>query len=96
MSEQFEERSRRLDAREVLDIRDGHGMRAKCVRGALWIRQSNDTNDIIVGRSESFVLDRPGLALINAVIGPADVVIQSQPAGQSSHVGYSERVRATS
>ena len=95
MSEQFEERSRRLDAREVLDIRDGHGMRAKCVRGALWIRQSNDTNDIIVGRGESSVLDRPGLAL-NAVIGPADVVIQSQPAGQSSHVGYSERVRATS
>jgi hypothetical protein len=76
MSEQFEERSRHLSAREVLDIRDGQGIRVKCVSGALWITQSNDSNDIIVGRGESFVLDRPGLALINALIGPADVVIQ--------------------
>jgi hypothetical protein len=61
----------------VLQIHDGAGLAVKCVRGALWITQSNDTDDIIVRAGETFVLDRGGLALISAPIGPADLVVQA-------------------
>ena len=75
MSEQLGETPRHLNAREVLDIRDGQGLRVRCLHGVLWITQSNDTDDIVVHDGQSFVLDRPGLALISAPIGPADVII---------------------
>jgi hypothetical protein len=65
-----------LKAREVLDIRDGQGLRVKSLRGVLWITQSNDSEDIVVRAGQAFVLDRPGLALISAPIGPADIIIQ--------------------
>ena len=65
-----------LKSREVLDIHDGGGLAVKCLRGVLWITQSDDTDDIIVRGGEAFVLDRDGLALISAPTGPADLVIQ--------------------
>lgn len=68
---------RHLDAREVLHIHDGAGLAVKCVRGVLWITQSNDTDDIIVRAGETFVLDRDGLALISAPLAPADLVVQA-------------------
>jgi hypothetical protein len=66
-----------LEAREVLQIHDGEGLAVKCVRGVLWVTQSNDTDDIIVRAGETFVLDRDGLALISAPIAPADLVVQA-------------------
>jgi Protein of unknown function (DUF2917) len=65
-----------LKAREILDIRDGEGLLVTCVRGVLWITQSNDTDDIVVSAGESFVLDRPGLAIVSAPLGPADLIVQ--------------------
>ena len=65
-----------LKSREVLDIHDGEGLAVKCLRGVLWITQSDDTDDIIVRDGGTFVLDRDGLALISAPTGPADLVIQ--------------------
>jgi Protein of unknown function (DUF2917) len=76
MSGQLDATPRHLKARQVLDIRNGQGLRVNCLRGVLWITQSNDTDDIVVYGGQSFVLDRPGLALISAPIGPADVIIQ--------------------
>jgi hypothetical protein len=76
MSGQLDKMERHLNARQVLDIRNGQGLRVGCLRGVLWITQSNDSDDIIVQDGQSFVLDRPGLALISAPIGPADVIIQ--------------------
>jgi len=76
MSGQIGKTPRHLGAREVLDIRNGQGLRVRCLHGVLWITQSNDTDDIVVRDGQSFVLDRPGLALISAPIGPADVIIQ--------------------
>src|SRR6516225_5650249 len=67
-----------LKPREILDIRDGEGFQVTCVRGVLWITQSNDTDDIVVGAGESFVLDRPGLAIVSAPIGPADLTVQAE------------------
>lgn len=82
MCAQLDQMARHLNARQVLDIRNGQGLRVGCVRGVLWITQSNDSDDIIVQDGQSFVLDRPGLALISAPIGPADVIIQ--PASRRS------------
>jgi hypothetical protein len=68
---------RHLKAHEVLHIHNGAGLAVKCVRGVLWITQSNDTDDIVVRAGETFVLDRNGLALIGAPVGPADLVVQA-------------------
>jgi hypothetical protein len=66
-----------LKARDILDIHNGEGLVVKCLRGVLWITQSNDTDDIVIRAGQSFVLDRPGLALVSAPVGPADVVVQA-------------------
>jgi hypothetical protein len=77
------ETQRHLRARQVLDIRDGQGLCVKSLRGVLWITQANDTDDIIVHDGQSFVLNRAGLALISAPIGPADIIIQPTTVGRS-------------
>jgi Protein of unknown function (DUF2917) len=76
MSEQFS-KTHHLNARDVLDIRDGEGVQVRCLRGVLWITQSNDTEDIVISDGQSFVLDRPGLALVSAPTGPADIIIRA-------------------
>jgi hypothetical protein len=67
-----------LKAREILDIRDGEGLVVTSMRGALWITQSNDTDDIVLRAGESFVLDRPGLAIVSAPIGPAELTVRAR------------------
>jgi hypothetical protein len=65
-----------LAAREILKIHDGAGLLVRCLRGALWITQANDPDDIVIHHGQSFVVDRSGLALVNALVGPADIVIE--------------------
>jgi hypothetical protein len=79
-----------LENREVLNIHDGAGLLVRSLHGALWITQEDDSDDIVIEDGESFVLDRPGLALVSAPIGPADLVITGAPtaadrAGSSRH-----------
>ena len=66
-----------LRPREVLDIRDGRGLAVRCLGGALWITQANDSDDIVLKAGQCFVLDRPGLALVSAPAGPATVLIEA-------------------
>ena len=79
-----------LKAHEVLHIHDGEGLEVKCLDGVLWITQSNDTDDIVIHAGQSFILDRPGLALVSAPIGPADVVVQAA----ANHAGSIAEGRA--
>jgi DUF2917 family protein len=65
-----------LKAREILPIHDGAGLEVTCLRGILWITQDGDPEDRIIDRGESFVLDQPGLSLVNALLGPALVIVQ--------------------
>ena len=65
-----------LKAREILPIENGAGLEVKCLRGTLWITQSGDREDIIIDSGESFVLDRPGLSLVNALLEPALVIVK--------------------
>jgi hypothetical protein len=65
-----------LAAREALDIRDGRGIEVRCLGGNVWITQAGDREDIVLHSGESFVLDRKGLAMVTALLGPATVVLQ--------------------
>ena len=66
---------RRLGTGKLLGIDHGEGSRVECVEGAVWITQSNDPRDIVIKGGKSFVLDRPGLALVCAAAGPAVVAV---------------------
>jgi hypothetical protein len=72
---------RQLRAREVLDIRNGQGLVVRCLCGSLWITQDGDTDDVVLKAGECFVLDRRGLALVSAPIGPATVVVEKASRG---------------
>jgi hypothetical protein len=65
-----------LKERESLRIADGAGFEVKCLRGNLWITQPGDLEDRIIGRGESFVLDRPGLSLVTALGDPGLLVVR--------------------
>jgi Protein of unknown function (DUF2917) len=68
-----------LASREIVNIHDGAGLLVRSLHGVLWITQEDDSDDIVLEDGESFVLDRPGLALVSAIAGPADIVITPQP-----------------
>src|SRR5580700_9662707 len=66
-----------LSDREAINIHDGEGLTVACLDGHLWITQANDFDDIVIHDGQSFVLDRPGLALVSAPVGPARVAIHA-------------------
>jgi hypothetical protein len=66
-----------IKARQLFDIRDGEGLAVTCTNGVIWITQSEDNRDIIVQAGQSFILDRPGLALVAAPVGPATVMVRA-------------------
>jgi hypothetical protein len=53
----------------VIAIRDAHGVRVRCVSGALWITENSCTADTILLPGDSITLQRPGLTLIMALEG---------------------------
>ena len=65
-----------LKARELLPVRNGIGIEVKSLRGDLWITQESDPEDRIVEAGQSFVIDRPGVTLVTALLGPAVLVLQ--------------------
>jgi hypothetical protein len=78
MATPLSHRTLRLKTGELLDIHDGEGFEVVCLEGAVWITQSNDPRDIVIKAGESFVLDKPGLALVCASAGLAAVAVDSQ------------------
>jgi hypothetical protein len=75
MTRHFADSAVSLNTGELLDINDGEGFTVECLEGAVWITQSNDPRDIVLNAGQSFVLDKPGLALVCAAAGPAMVVV---------------------
>src|SRR5262252_5253535 len=75
MTRRFADGPVRLDTGQLLDIHDGEGGTVECLEGAVWITQSNDPRDIVLNAGQSFVLDKPGLALVCAAAGPATVAV---------------------
>jgi len=56
-----------LKRSQVLKVRGGAGHSVLCHSGSLWLTQDRDQRDIVLGAGESFVLDRDGLALVQAL-----------------------------
>jgi hypothetical protein len=56
-----------LPRRSVHRIVDGRGLQITVLAGTAWITQQNDRRDVILPRGQSFLLDRPGLALVMAL-----------------------------
>lgn len=56
-----------LSRREGVQLIDGIGTIITCSSGGIWITQHRDNRDIVIGPGESFVLDRPGLAIVQAL-----------------------------
>jgi hypothetical protein len=65
-----------LKPRELLPVENGVGIEVKALRGNLWITQAGDAKDKVLGPGESFVIDRAGLTLVTALLGPAVLVLQ--------------------
>jgi hypothetical protein len=76
MARPFTERPVALKTDELLRVDDGEDLEVMCLDGAVWITQADDPRDIVISAGESFVLDRPGAALICAAAGPAVVAVE--------------------
>jgi hypothetical protein len=57
----------RLGAGEFLKVRDGRGQRLEVLDGSVWVTQDGDPRDAFIGKGGSFVFDRSGLALVEAL-----------------------------
>jgi len=83
----------RMQARAGSDI--------TCVRGMLWLTQEHDPVDRIVAAGETFVFDRPGVALLNALAHDAVVeyrdplrceIIRAPASGNKSAPSLAEEI----
>jgi hypothetical protein len=86
MDTSFKQALTEMSAGEMLPIEDGAGQCVAVFHGLLWITQDGDRRDTIVRGGESFTLDRPGLALVQA-LEPTRLVVFDARAG-AEHVGY--------
>jgi hypothetical protein len=69
----------RLGTGVSLRLRDRVGSGVALFDGKVWITQQSDPRDIFLGAGESFVFDRPGLALVQAVVGSTLQLFELEP-----------------
>ena len=73
-------------SRETLELTAGDYVRLTAAQGisifvragTAWITQDGDHDDIVIGASESFAVNRPGLTLVTPIHG-ATVVMSGSP-----------------
>lgn len=63
-----------LRFRQVLRLDDAAGTRLRVARGSVWITQDSDRMDYYLAAPGSIALDRPGLALVQA-LEPTELVL---------------------
>lgn len=56
-----------MKPKQLLRVRDGAGNAIVCHSGSIWLTQEGDPRDIIVSAGETFVLERKGPALVQAL-----------------------------
>jgi hypothetical protein len=60
-------------AREgLLAIDDGRGLRLRVAAGSVWLTQHDDVRDVVLREGESFVIERRGRTLVQA-LGPSEL-----------------------
>lgn len=68
-----------------LTVADGKGTCITARRGTVWITQDNDLRDVVLSGGESFMLDHPDLAIVQA-LDTAEILISppASPAGTAA------------
>ena len=56
----------------LLGIDDGRGLRLRVASGAVWLTQQDDGRDVVLLEGESFLIDRPGRTVVQA-LDPAEL-----------------------
>ena len=79
MGTRFAIRPLYLRTGQLFSITDGAGFTVVCLEGSVWITQSDDARDIVLGAGQTFALDKPGLALVYAAAGPAALAVRKSP-----------------
>ena len=57
----------KLDGHTTISIVDGNGARIAVTEGSVWITQEHDPRDVLLTAGESFVLDRDGTTIVEAL-----------------------------
>lgn len=65
----------RLLRGERLRILDGQGRHVLCLSGTAWVTQDHDPRDVTLEPGQGFRLDRPGLAIVEALGGHCVVTL---------------------
>jgi len=68
-----------LDTGVALRLRDSAGKGVVVLGGKVWITQQGDPRDIVIEPNESFIFDRPGLALVQAIVRSTLLVFEAEP-----------------
>lgn len=57
----------RLSEGETISVIDGKGARVAVTSGRVWVTQEHDIRDVLLKVGQSFVLDRNGTAIVEAL-----------------------------
>lgn len=63
----FDRSLRHLERNALLPVDQGRDRTVVVFRGLVWITQDDDARDVVLSEGESFTLDRPGRALLQAL-----------------------------
>ena len=66
----------RLARDGLLGIDDGRGLRLRVAAGTVWLTQLRDGRDVVLREGESFVIDRPGRTVVQA-LGPSELALNA-------------------
>jgi len=77
MNIRLEHTAVRLGAGETISVIDGKGARVAVTSGRVWVTQEHDIRDVMLTRGQSFVLDRDGTAIVEA-LADAEIALDAQ------------------
>ena len=66
----------KLSERHTISVVDGKGARIAVTEGNVWITQEHDPRDVLLREGESFILDRDGTTIVEALID-AEIAIDA-------------------
>lgn len=64
----------RLARDGVLGIDDGRGLRLRVAAGTVWLTQQGESRDVVLREGQSFVIDRSGRTVVQA-LDPAELAL---------------------
>lgn len=68
MTTESEYRPVRLERRQFIELVNGAGISVTCVSGLIWLTQHKQYADVVLAPGRSFVLDRMGKAVVQALV----------------------------